>query len=80
VLDRVIIDFNMGLSCAGKNAAGLISVPYGSDRIFETEQRPVIRMDNKAQFISHVFQNACIAHEVTHERIPPKTPNKNAHI
>ncbi|WP_051236262.1 integrase core domain-containing protein [Paenibacillus pinihumi] len=49
-------------------------------QLFETEQRPVIRTDNGPQFISHVFEDACEEYEVEHERIPPKTPNKNAHI
>ncbi|AIQ62182.1 integrase [Paenibacillus stellifer] len=42
--------------------------------------RPVIRTDNGPQFISHFFEQACLTHETVHERILPKTPNKNAHI
>ncbi|WP_307500599.1 IS3 family transposase, partial [Paenibacillus brasilensis] len=80
VLDREVIDFYMGLSCEGKHAAGLIQRTLWQRQLFETEQRPVIRTDNGPQFISHVFEEACVTHDVTHERIPPKTPNKNAHI
>lgn len=80
VFDREVIDFHMGLSCEGKHAAGLIQRTLWQRQLFETKQRPVIRTDNGPQFISHVFEEACIAYDVTHERIPPKTPNKNAHI
>ena len=31
-------------------------------------------------FISHAFEMACINFGVEHERIPPRTPNMNAHI
>ncbi|MEV5025605.1 IS3 family transposase [Paenibacillus sp. LPE1-1-1.1] len=34
-LDREVIDFHMGLSCEGKNAAGLIQRPYGSDSFWK---------------------------------------------
>lgn len=45
-----------------------------------TAGRPVIRSDNGPQFISHRFEEACESFGMIHERIPPKTPNKNAHI
>ncbi|MDQ8738618.1 IS3 family transposase [Paenibacillus sp. LHD-38] len=80
VLDREVIDFHMGLSCEGKHAAGLIQRTLWQRQLFETKERPVIRTDNGPQFISHVFEEACAGYDVTHERIPPKTPNKNAHI
>jgi len=41
---------------------------------------PIIRTDNGPQFISYAFEQACAALKLEHERIPPKTPNKNAHI
>ncbi|SFH42894.1 Integrase core domain-containing protein, partial [Desulfotomaculum arcticum] len=44
------------------------------------EARPIIRTDNGPQFISHVFEESCEKYGTEHERIPPKTPNKNAHI
>ena len=40
----------------------------------------MIRTDNGSQFISHTFEEFCESHEINHERIPPKTPNMNAHI
>jgi putative transposase len=47
---------------------------------FEREERPTIRTDNGPQFISHAFEKTCEDFQVEHERIPPKTLNKNAHI
>src|SRR5699024_7854830 len=32
------------------------------------------------QFICRVFEETCLEYNVEHERIPPKTPNINAHI
>jgi putative transposase len=40
----------------------------------------VIRSDNGPQFISHAFQEGIQEFETEHERIPPRTPNMNAHI
>jgi len=40
----------------------------------------VIRSDNGPQFISNVFEDKCEELKIEHERIPCKTPNKNAHI
>jgi putative transposase len=48
--------------------------------LFTQETRPTIRTDNGPQFISHVFEDACETLGAEHERIPPRTPNKNAHI
>ncbi|MCM2534505.1 integrase core domain-containing protein [Neobacillus pocheonensis] len=40
----------------------------------------MIRSDNGPQFISHAFEQGCLEFQTEHERIPPKTPNMNAHI
>ena len=40
----------------------------------------MIRSDNEPQFISNAFEQACEELKIEHERIPPKTPNRNAHI
>ena len=46
----------------------------------ENVARPVIRSDNGPQFISYIFEETCAELHIEHERIPVKTPNKNAHI
>lgn len=42
--------------------------------------RPVIRTDNGPQFVSYKFSECCEEIGIEHERIPVKTPNKNAHV
>ncbi|MBP1155396.1 putative transposase [Paenibacillus sp. PvR098] len=49
-------------------------------QLFEVKIKPVIRTDNGPQFISQAFGEACESFEMEHERIPPRTPNMNAHI
>lgn len=49
-------------------------------QLFDKTEKPVIRSDNGPQFISNRFEDACSEFVMVHERIPPKTPNKNAHI
>lgn len=80
VYDRAIVDYHLGLSCDGKHAAQIIQRALWKRQLFETGSRPTIRSDNGPQFISNHFENACNQLNVEHERIPPKTPNKNAHI
>ncbi|AQS58432.1 transposase [Desulforamulus ferrireducens] len=80
IYDRILIDYHIGLSCEGKHAAQLIQRALWKRKLLDKEQRPVIRTDNGPQFISHVFEDACETYKIEHERIPPKTPNKNAHI
>ncbi|MFM1653775.1 IS3 family transposase [Brevibacillus sp. B_LB10_24] len=80
VYDRAIVDYHIGLTCEGKHAAQILQRALWKRHQFEHEHRPVIRTDNGPQFISHAFEEACQRLRTVHERIPPKTPNKNAHI
>nr|WP_282434554.1 IS3 family transposase [Desulfotomaculum copahuensis] len=80
VYDRMIVDYHIGLSCEGKDAARIIKTALWRRQLFSKPDMPVIRTDNGPQFISHVFEDACDTLRTEHERIPPKTPNKNAHI
>lgn len=48
--------------------------------LYNKETNLVIRSDNGPQFISNKFQDTCKELKLEHERIPFKTPNKNAHI
>src|SRR5690606_40815385 len=49
-------------------------------QLFDDKNMPIIRTDNGPQFISHTFEEFCGEQKIIHERIPPKTPNMNAHI
>ncbi|MGN7472463.1 IS3 family transposase [Brevibacillus sp. SAFN-007a] len=80
VYDRAIVDYHIGLSCEGKHASQILQRALWRRQQFENQERPVIRTDNGPQFISHIFESSCANFQVEHERIPPKTPNKNAHI
>ncbi len=80
VYDRAIVDYHFGLSCEGKHASQILQRALWKRQLFEKVDRPVVRTDNGPQFISHTFGMSCTDFRVEHERIPPKTPNKNAHI
>ncbi|MBD5797258.1 integrase [Bacillus pseudomycoides] len=78
--DRSIIDYHIGLHYTGQDAGHLVQRALFKRKQFEVEHKPVIRTDNGPQFISNIFEIMCQICEVEHERIPPKTPNMNAHI
>jgi len=80
VFDRSIVDYHIGYSCTGSDAAILLRRALIRRDLFNSETKPIIRTDNGPQFISHVFENSCGEINVYHERIPSRTPNKNAHI
>lgn len=82
VFDRYIVDFHIGLSCTAKDAAQTLQRAMFKRQLFDApaQQKPIIRSDNGPQFISHNFQQSCLINKVEHERIPCRTPNKNAHI
>lgn len=80
VFDRSIVDYHMGYSCAGSDASSLLRRALMRRNLFNYMEKPIIRTDNGPQFISNVFEESCGEIGVYHERIPSKTPNKNAHI
>jgi putative transposase len=80
VYDRNIVDYHIGLQCEGKDAAVTLQRALLRRELFAETEKPVIRTDNGPQFISNVFGDKCEELKVEHERIPVKTPNKNAHI
>jgi len=80
VYDREIIDYHIGLHCEGQDAAATLVRALIRRKMFDSNEKPVIRSDNGPQFISHKFSDKCIEIIMEHERIPCKTPNMNAHI
>lgn len=78
--DRSIVDYYVGTKCEASDAVALLQRALWKRNQFGGDHRPIIRTDNGPQFISHAFESACVEFGVEHERIPPKTPNKNAHI
>jgi putative transposase len=82
VFDRAIISYHLGLTCEAKHLVQITQEALMKRQLFDKpkEEKPVIRSDNGPQFISHLFEDACDSFGMIHERIPPRTPNKNAHI
>lgn len=81
IFDRSIIGYHMGFHCEAKDAAALLRKCLIRRNLFvEGAEKPVIRTDNGPQFVSYKFSECCKEIGVEHERIPVKTPNKNAHI
>lgn len=80
VYDRNIIDYHMGLSCVSDDVVQTLQRALFKRQLFDDLNKPVIRTDNGPQFISHTFEERCEEFELEHERVPPQTPNINAHI
>ncbi|WP_227014073.1 IS3 family transposase [Paenibacillus psychroresistens] len=82
VFDRAIISYHLGLTCEAKHLVQITQEALMKRQLFgkPQEEKPFIRSDNGPQFISHLFEDACENFQMIHERIPPRTPNKNAHI
>lgn len=80
VYDREIVACSIDLKCTGEIAKKvLIEALYNRD-IKDYVTGLVIRTDNGSQFISGIFEEACIKEKVLHERIPAMSPNYNAYI
>ena len=80
VYDRMIIEHFKGLSCTGEDAAATLKRALIRRKLIDSANKPAVRTDNGPQFISEAFEQACEELAMEHERIPCRTPNKNAHI
>ncbi|MBZ4668472.1 MAG: Integrase catalytic region [Defluviitaleaceae bacterium] len=80
VYDRNIVEYHMGLSCTSEDIIIILKRALMKRVLYDKDATLVIRSDNGPQFISHKFEDACKELNLEHERIPFKTPNKNAHI
>lgn len=79
VFDRVIVGYHIGPSCEAKHVCEAVKAALHT-RIAPGDAAPIIRTDNGPQFVSKAFGELCETEGITHERIPPKTPNMNAYI
>jgi putative transposase len=79
VYDRSIVGYHIGTNCEAKHVSEVVMTALRS-RIIPGTTKPIIRTDNGPQFVSKAFGELCEAEVITHERIPPKTPNMNAYI
>jgi len=80
VFDRSIIDYHLGLSCKAKDAVRVVKNSLHKRGLREGIPLPRIRTDNGPQFTSNLFGETLEKLGITHERIPVRTPNMNAHI
>lgn len=80
VFDREVVNYHIGLRCEGKDAAHTLEQALWKRKLYGASQLPTIRSDNGPQFISEAFESICEKLQLEHERIPPRTPNMNAHI
>jgi len=79
VFTRVIVGYYRGSSCEAKHVCQTLWRAISSHSKAQDEL-PVVRTDNGPQFVSHLFGDMCESWEITHERIPPRTPDLNAFI
>lgn len=79
VFDRTVVGYHRGPSCDAKQVCEAVKTALRA-RLTDGDSRPIIRTDNGPQFVSKAFGELCEAEGITHERIPPKTPNMNAYI
>jgi putative transposase len=80
VFDRCVIDYHLGLSCTAQDACRILKNSLEKRKIYKGIKMPKVRTDNGPQFIAKKFEQLCKDLGITHERIPVKTPNMNAHI
>lgn len=79
VFDRTVVGYHRGASCDAKQVCQAVQAALRA-RLTDGDSMPIIRTDNGPQFVSRAFGELCEAEGITHERIPPKTPNMNAYI
>jgi len=80
VYDRSIVGYYTGLSCESKHVSQTLRQALLKRELYTSEPKPIVRTDNGPQFISAIFEETCLDLQIEHERIPCRTPNKNAHI
>ena len=80
VFDRRVVDYHVGLTC---KATELVMTLEGALRKAGKDVVDLmIRSDNGPQMTSNVLRRhlETLEAELSHEFIPPATPNKNAHV
>lgn len=80
VFDRNIVAYHRGTTCRTPEILRTVQKALGARNVDQSVTPLVLRTDNGPQFISKDFYTYCEQAGVEHERIPPRTPNKNAFI
>jgi len=74
------VAYHRGKACSTSDILQVVQKAILKRNIHEQAHKLVIRTDNGPQFISKAFYAYCEQADVEHERIPNRTPNKNAYI
>lgn len=80
VFDRQVIGYHIGLSCTAEDACRVLRRSIEKRAFCDGYLLPKVRTDNGPQFIAGKFEELCAELGLTHERIPVRTPNMNAHM
>jgi len=80
VFDRAIISYHRGKACNTNDIITVVKKAILKRNIHEQTHKLVVRTDNGPQFTSKAFYTYCEQAPLEHERIPNRSPNKNAYI
>jgi putative transposase len=80
VFDRNIVAYHRGHTCRTPELLQTVEKALKRRGVQTQGSILVLRTDNGPQFVSKAFHEYCECACVEHERIPPRTPNKNAFI
>lgn len=80
VYDRSLVGQHIGKSCDAADVVRMVQKAVLQQGIHNQGQPVVIRTDNGPQFVSKKFYELMELPIVEHERIPNRTPNKNAYV
>lgn len=80
VFDRDIVAYSIVESCTAKVARELLLKALYERGLKGHAQRLIMRTDNGSQYVSNEFIGLCLDEGIIPERIPPASPNYNAHI
>ncbi|MFF2890837.1 IS3 family transposase, partial [Paenibacillus sp. NPDC057967] len=80
VFDRAIVAYHRGKVCSTTDVLRTVQQAILKRDVNKQVSGLVIRTDNGPQFVSKAFYAFCEQAGIEHERIPNRTPNKNAFI
>lgn len=80
VFDRAIVAYHRGKACDTQDILRVVQGGLLKRDVHKQSNKLIIRTDNGPQFASKAFHAFCEQVEIEHERIPVRTPDKNAYI
>lgn len=80
VYDREIIAYRVVESCTAQEAKVTLLEALYNRGLKGKAKGLIVRTDNGSQYVSEKFISLCIGEGIIAERIPPSSPNYNAHI